>query len=118
MAMLVITRGYKPVETPPLPRSPAMCWCSHGAMGLHRRITEVASPQLALWMDETNGGKIDVVAVDTDGASWCFNPGVCIQSTYCINTYNIYTYTYCVSMYILYIIYTYYLLFLSMFVCI
>lgn len=31
------------------------------------RITEVASPQLALWMDETNGGKIDVVAVDTDG---------------------------------------------------
>jgi len=82
MAMLVITRGYRPVETPPLPRSPAMCWCSHGAMGLHRRITEVASPQLALWMDETNGGKIDVVAVDTDGASWCFNPGVCIQSTY------------------------------------
>ena len=25
------------------------------------------SPQLAVWMDETNGGKIDVVAVDTDG---------------------------------------------------
>eukprot|EP00913_Durusdinium_trenchii_P003633 g3361.t1 len=31
------------------------------------RITDVPSPQLTVWMDETDGGKIDVVAVDTDG---------------------------------------------------
>ncbi|CAK9011218.1 Calpain-15 (Small optic lobes homolog) [Durusdinium trenchii] len=30
-------------------------------------ITDVPSPQLTVWMDETDGGKIDVVAVDTDG---------------------------------------------------
>ncbi|CAJ1328154.1 unnamed protein product [Effrenium voratum] len=31
------------------------------------RITDVPSPQLAVWMDETGGEKLDVVAVDTDG---------------------------------------------------
>eukprot|EP00438_Fugacium_kawagutii_P021732 Skav236226 [mRNA] locus=scaffold132:191361:289207:+ [translate_table: standard] len=46
-------------------------WLSHEVTTSYdvnvRWITEVPSPQLALWMDETNGGKIDVVAVDTDG---------------------------------------------------
>eukprot|EP00437_Effrenium_voratum_P004130 CAMPEP_0181423132 /NCGR_PEP_ID=MMETSP1110-20121109/13972_1 /TAXON_ID=174948 /ORGANISM="Symbiodinium sp., Strain CCMP421" /LENGTH=1183 /DNA_ID=CAMNT_0023546251 /DNA_START=81 /DNA_END=3632 /DNA_ORIENTATION=- len=31
------------------------------------RTTDVFSPDLALWMDEANGGKIAVLAVDTDG---------------------------------------------------
>lgn len=36
------------------------------------RITDVPSPQLTVWMDETDGGKIDVVAVDTDGVASSF----------------------------------------------
>ncbi|CAK9090717.1 unnamed protein product [Durusdinium trenchii] len=31
------------------------------------RVTDVPSPELAIWMDEMFGGRIDVIAVDTDG---------------------------------------------------
>lgn len=43
------------------------------------RSTDVFSPDLALWMDEVRGGKLAVVAVDTDGVPNGMHGGLKIQ---------------------------------------